>query len=581
MMKRIAFVIFFEFAVVLFSASGQSILTGHVYDVDSVAVEGAMINLLWASDSSLVATALSDSTGKYGFERVRNGSYLVLASFFGGEPIVKKVVLWSSNPIIVDFAIRAPLQLTESRVVSDGIRISGDTTSYTVGHFATGAERNLKDILERLPRVEVNVETNTVLANGKYVNRILIENQDLFQGNRSLPLKHLSAGGIKRIDIIDNYVEYDIYEGFRTSDETVISLQMDEKSKNKIRGEAEITGGVFNRFSLRGSSLYMGRKMMGSGILALNNVGEQLLRFQDIIQFNGGYGNALKGNDPMENTLKLMETYAVFTNNRKDVFKRESGMTALHLTAAPHSKLKIALNGIYGFENSASRREQHISYLSGPQFDDLLSDQTRHHHVLFNLKLHYTPSQDFNVIYTGNLLYSARQKQGVRSLGNTTAVFEDHPMALHGNNQLLLVKRFGKSTMNLSVDYRNQGTESNEIVSSDSSYYDPSMQLAERYQYFVSDKEDGYRFHLFFLTRIKGPYYMQTGVQMQRNEQQFESRLLQDRINERFDNMEKIRYANYFADYLFGKDLGRLTFDARLRFALQKPSASFSTRLNQ
>src|SRR4051794_5035662 len=65
-------------------------------------LEGATISLLAAKDSSIVRISISDKTGGYSFEPVKDGSYLVLASAAAHQKIYSAMILVSgAKPVQV------------------------------------------------------------------------------------------------------------------------------------------------------------------------------------------------------------------------------------------------------------------------------------------------------------------------------------------------------------------------------------------------------------------------------------------------------------------------------------------------
>lgn len=59
------------------------------------------------------------------------------------------------------------VELKEMTVVSHGVTVNGDTTTYIANRFTSGSERTLKDVLDRLPNIHVDKDTKTVTAKGK------------------------------------------------------------------------------------------------------------------------------------------------------------------------------------------------------------------------------------------------------------------------------------------------------------------------------------------------------------------------------------------------------------------------------
>ena len=68
-------------------------ISGHVYNNDQTPAPFATITLLKASDSGLVKTSISDSSGAYHFEKIPFGNYLIAASLTGTKKAYTKSFL--------------------------------------------------------------------------------------------------------------------------------------------------------------------------------------------------------------------------------------------------------------------------------------------------------------------------------------------------------------------------------------------------------------------------------------------------------------------------------------------------------
>jgi hypothetical protein len=70
------------FQLAAFSQS-SSMIIGKVLDKDGKGISAASVSLLKGSDSSLIKMAITDKEGKYSYESVKEGKYLVVASSIG------------------------------------------------------------------------------------------------------------------------------------------------------------------------------------------------------------------------------------------------------------------------------------------------------------------------------------------------------------------------------------------------------------------------------------------------------------------------------------------------------------------
>ncbi len=206
-------------------AHPQGTVSGKVYDADRNYLPSVPVYLLRQPGSGeALQTVVTDGQGSYHFERIPGGTYYLKATMFSSSSAERKIMLWNGSRLTVDLQIDQNLQLEQVEVVSTGITARGDTTTYIVNRFTSGSERNLEEVLQRLPGISVDKDSKQVTAGGKHVNRILLEGQDLFQGNTAIPLENLSAEGVRNVQIIDNYSEYNIYNGFNATGETVLNV---------------------------------------------------------------------------------------------------------------------------------------------------------------------------------------------------------------------------------------------------------------------------------------------------------------------------------------------------------------------
>ena len=59
--------------------------------------------------------------------------------------------------------------------------IRGDTLIYDADSFKNGSERKLKDIIDKLPGVEIN-DDGQIEVEGKVVNKLMVNGKDFLRG---------------------------------------------------------------------------------------------------------------------------------------------------------------------------------------------------------------------------------------------------------------------------------------------------------------------------------------------------------------------------------------------------------------
>ena len=558
------------FAICLCSlAHGQGAVDGMVFGEGRDKLAGTTVYLLQEKKDSLVQSTLTDDKGYFCFKGVPKGSYQVFASFLSRKSNKKKVMVWGNAHIEVDLHISEATELKEVTVVSHGVTVNGDTTTYITNRFTSGNERTLKDVLGRLPNISVDEETKTVMAKGKKVSRILLEDNDLFQGNTSIPLDNLSADGIKKVQVIDNYAEYNIYDGFRATNETVLNVGVDDKAKNRVKGEIEGIGGAENKYAARNTSLYIGKKWMASAIVAANNTGNRLFSFQDIMQFSGGMANLLSGDNPMDLLTDKLKAFSAFTNNRRDMERRSNGMASLNCTYVPSQKVKLTIGGIYGLDRYHTHKESEYKYLSGLRYVEDTREGNRQHNGLANAKLTYTPRKDFSLVYTGNMML-ATQKADETTLLRTgdSLTASSKPSTWHVTNDLLLAKRLGKHVLNLNLNVYALRQKETSAFESDRDYYAPSLNLENVHGYSYRNDNTISTAHFYYLHRLSSTYYLRIALKGEEDKQRLTTDISQEHPATEYDNDARIDYVTYHGEMAVGKDQGKLNFSLRARYVM-------------
>jgi hypothetical protein len=135
-------------------------------------------------------------------------------------------------------------QLPDVHVKSNtNISRHGDTTMYKVSAFERGNENNLGDLLKILPGISVS-DNGKIIFNGKLIDKVLLEGDDLFGSNYSTLTNNTGTNGLERIDVIENYKDNSRIENSSIKgDETVINLRY-KKKKVKLFGNINGAGGL-------------------------------------------------------------------------------------------------------------------------------------------------------------------------------------------------------------------------------------------------------------------------------------------------------------------------------------------------
>lgn len=205
------------------------------------------------------------------------------------------------------------------------IKIQGDTTTYRVEYFMTGEERRARDILEKIPGVEVDSRGN-VTVEGKEVTRLMVDGKLFFTGDEKLGVNNIPSDVIDEIEIIQNYNPVPFMKQLTDSEEIALNIKLKENKQNFLFGDAGV--GYGNSFYNYHANLFYYSKKLGLNFIGgSSNDGNRIFSAQDYIDFEGGAAMLIDDSDSYYRTLNSeLSRYL----NRNDFYKNASVVGALN-----------------------------------------------------------------------------------------------------------------------------------------------------------------------------------------------------------------------------------------------------------
>lgn len=231
-------------------------VSGQVGTVASKPLEFTTMMLVKAKDSTLVKGAISDATGKYAFENVGAGQYLVSAQQIGYRKTY-------SAPFAVDElhpAVELPAltmvdeskSLTEVNVVAQKpfIEQQVDRTVVNVENSIVASGNTALEVLEKAPGVTIDRQNDQIQLKGKSGVIVYIDGKQTYLSQQEVSnlLKNTPSDNIASIEIITNPgSKYDA-----AGNSGIINIKM-KKNKNFGTNGSFIIGTGYGWFNnLRG-----------------------------------------------------------------------------------------------------------------------------------------------------------------------------------------------------------------------------------------------------------------------------------------------------------------------------------------
>lgn len=264
------------------SASAQSIIIeGQVRDSLGRPVDFANVYVQAEADSSaILAFAMTDPDGQYRLEIRRAPGRLLLTA--GKLSFEKQSVTLFVPPGREETTIRQDILLNSKtysfkevivHTESPPVVIRKDTIIFKADAFTDGNEEVVEDLLRRLPGVEVT-ETGVISVNGKTIEKVLVERDDLFGKGYQLVTQNMSAELVDKVEILDHYSGNPLLKGIEDSDKVAVNLLLKEDRKSTLFGNAQLGYSPPDFYENRSNLISFNRKTKYYLLGNANNIGK-------------------------------------------------------------------------------------------------------------------------------------------------------------------------------------------------------------------------------------------------------------------------------------------------------------------
>ncbi len=269
----------FALSILLILASmpvlAQLKVSGYIRDAQSNDyLSGVMVSA--CKEDKVLAYTFSNN-GKYELN-IKGEDIEVVFYLMGYKKIIKNLVDAENNYISLDINLESSdIGLPEIVVKPITINIKKDTVTYDASRFVRPEDGSLQEVLNRLPHVQVT-SMGTVKVQGVNVNKVYIEDMDLFGGRYGIAIKNLSPEDIASVSVYYNHQPKKILDGRESTGQAAINIKLKEKVKNRwnfngggyIGGESFIYGGKL-------SSMIFNSKRQSVILAKTDNSGEDII----------------------------------------------------------------------------------------------------------------------------------------------------------------------------------------------------------------------------------------------------------------------------------------------------------------
>lgn len=454
MLKYFLLLSIFLFTLNLYSQKYS--LTGIV--TDSLLKPLAYTNILAKplSKELDMAFAISDEKGRYKLVLKANESYTVTVSYLGFQS--KNFDINLDTNITKNIYLKPSTNLLDEVIIINPVTIKQDTIIYDTKVFMTGTERKLKQVLKKLPGVEVD-KNGGVTVLGKKVNKLLVDGKPFFGGGTKLGVENIPADAIEGIEVIDNYNEVAFLKGISGSDKMVMNIKLKKDKKRFTFGDIEVGAGTDKHYLAHPTIFYYSPKTNINFIGDVNDIGVKSFTIKDYLDFEGGIGKMFS--DPSSYFQLSKNAFSNFLGNQ-DFKNGKNKFGALHLTQAINDKWDVSSYAIFSKTQNETQNETQNQYLS--ESNNLIEDKTENGLIdnsffMAKLALDYRPNSTNDISYSAFFKSSTNENTNNISsltqniLNNLNTNSDDKTITLKQNAEWHK-KISRKHTSSLTINYQ-------------------------------------------------------------------------------------------------------------------------------
>lgn len=426
---------FLKFYILLFvlllssiKSISQNIFTisGIVTDSNQKPIPFATIILIQNKNNEIINYVLTNEGGEYSINFTnKNNDLLLKVSSLGYENDSINVSM--SKSILYNFILKSKITILREVIVkasSSKVIASNDTVTFKADAYRDNTEKVTEDLLKKIPGIDVSKD-GSISVNGKKIEKILIEGDDLFNKNYTLLSKNLSADLIDKIQVIDKYIDNPLLKGMVNSDNKVLNITLKNERKKILFGNSSVGAGNNNRYDAAANFISFYKKIKIFVFGNYNTIGKDPIpEISNNVELEESFNNQ-EASETFANNLVEIQRALPQDFERKRINFNHSKLGSLSFINKPSDKIQIKGLGYVFGDKTLITQINNYSYTTNSSIINI-NETNRYQQTPFLLNGHfnlkYTPKENEQFDYTLSTRYSTL-KTGADMISNNVDFF--------------------------------------------------------------------------------------------------------------------------------------------------------------
>lgn len=262
--------------------NAQNTIEGRVTDKETrQPLESATVIIQHTADATVINYTLTDTDGRFRLT-VSSPQSVKLGVLYMGY---KKVLLPIDPTHPMEIALEPETILLKEVQIRPG-RIWGrqDTLKYDLTRFTSSQDRNVGDVLKKLPGINVE-ENGTIKYNGKEISNFYVEGMDVSGGRYNQINNNLKADAVQSAEVIEGHQPIKSLRGKTFTDDVALNLKLKPEARSQWIYTANGSGGYGEEvlYDASLSALQLNRKQQTIYNYKTNNTGRDMQSEQEVL----------------------------------------------------------------------------------------------------------------------------------------------------------------------------------------------------------------------------------------------------------------------------------------------------------
>jgi CarboxypepD_reg-like domain len=272
--------VFLFLVCVSFNTNAQIRIEGFVKDSSDMPLPFVTVTASTTQSVKVVSYNFSDAKGYFSLTIPDSIEVCFLsASLLGYRKETKEIAVKKGQlSYQINFQLSSEAINMQSLTVKaqrPPVVVTRDTLTFNLKSFIDSTENTVEDVLKKLPGMQVKSD-GTLTYNGRAIERILIEGDDLFNRDYKIPSQNLSSNLLENVQVIDRYNSNGLLKDIENTERLVINLNIKKDRKSRLFGNLTAGGGFENKHDAAYNLISFSKKIKIFNLGGTNNVGKEL-----------------------------------------------------------------------------------------------------------------------------------------------------------------------------------------------------------------------------------------------------------------------------------------------------------------